>query len=127
MSSTIDQLAHRRHMQLETRRRDGSWVPTIVNPVVEDDHVYFRTWDTSGKAKRLRNFSEVKVTPASAGGRADGPEAEGRARLLEGAAAAHAASLLNRRYPFLQGTAVRLYHRLRGLHTQHYEISGLHG
>jgi PPOX class probable F420-dependent enzyme len=118
-------LADHHDMVLQTRKRDGTWVSTTVNPLVEDDHVFFRTWDTSGKAKRLRNFPEVRFAPSSARGRPTGGWMRGRAALLDGTEAARAARFINRRYPVLQGLAVRLYHRLRGFRTLHYRISGI--
>src|SRR4051795_4665435 len=112
-------------MALETRKGDGTWIPTPVNPLVEDDHVYFRTWHTSGKAKRLRNFPEVRFAPSTARGRPIGPWLRGRATLVDGDEAAHAAALINRHYPLLQGVAVRLYHRLRRYRTLHYRIDDI--
>src|SRR3954454_2987111 len=118
-------LARHHDMALETRKRDGTWIPTAVNPLVEDDHVFFRTWHTSGKAKRLRNFAEVRFAPSTTRGRRTGEWLQGRATLLDGGEAAHAAHLINRRYPLLQRVAVRLYHRLRGYRTLHYRISDI--
>src|SRR3954453_9238699 len=88
-------LARHHDMALQTRKRDGTWVTTPVNPVVEEDHVFFRTWHTSGKAKRLRNFPDVRFAPATARGRPTGPWLQGRAALLDGDDAAHAAALIN--------------------------------
>jgi PPOX class probable F420-dependent enzyme len=124
-ATSLAVLARHRDMALQTRKRDGSWVTTPVNPLVEDDHVYFRTWSSSGKAKRLRNFREVRFAPSTARGRPNGPWMRGHATLLEGEDEAHAAHLINRRHPLLQGIAVRLYHRLRGLHTLHYRVSDI--
>jgi uncharacterized protein len=118
-------LASHHDMALQTRKRDGTWITTPVNPLVEDDHVFFRTWHTSGKAKRLRNFPEVRFAPSTARGRPTGPWLRGRAALLDGDESAHAAGLMNRRYPLLQGVAVRLYHRLRRYRTLHYRISDI--
>jgi PPOX class probable F420-dependent enzyme len=112
-------------MALQTRKRDGSWVTTPVNPLVEDDHVFFRTWHTSGKAKRLRNFTEVRFAPSTARGRPTGSWMRGQATLLDGDDSDHAAALINRRYPLLQGVAVRLFHRLRRYRTLHYRISDI--
>jgi PPOX class probable F420-dependent enzyme len=109
-------------MVLQTRKRDGSWVATPVNPLVEGDSVCFRTWHTSGKAKRLRNYSEVHFAASTARGHPTGPWMRGSATLLDGEAAAHVAALINRRYPLLQGVAVRLFHRLRRYRTLHYRI-----
>jgi PPOX class probable F420-dependent enzyme len=118
-------LAASHDMLLETRKRDGTWVPTPVNPYVDGDRVLFRTWSTSGKAKRLRNFAEVRIAPCTRSGRRTGEQLVGQAHRLEGHEAAGAASLMNRRYPLLQGVAVRLYHRLRRFTTEHYEITAL--
>ena len=118
-------LARHHDMALETRKRDGTWVSTPVNPVVEDDHVFFRTWSSSGKAKRLRNFPEVRCAPSTSRGRPTGPRLRGRATLLDGEDAAHAAALINHRYPLLQGVAVRLYHRVRRFRTLHYRIDDI--
>ena len=46
---------------LETRRRDGTWVPTPVSLVIDAGRAYFRTYDASGKYKRLRNFPQVRL------------------------------------------------------------------
>lgn len=116
---SLETLAQHHDMVLETRKRDRRWVATPVNPLVEDDSVFFRTWHSSGKAKRLRNFSEVRFAPSTARGQPTGPWLRGRAMLLDGDEAAHAAARINRRYPLLQGVAVRLYHLLRRYHTMH--------
>jgi PPOX class probable F420-dependent enzyme len=120
--TSLATLARSHDMVLQTRKRDGSWVSTPVNPLVEDDHVFFRTWHTAGKAKRLRNFSEVRFAASTARGRPTGPWLRGRATLLADEEAAHAAGLIDHRYPLLQGVAVRLYHRLRRYRTLHYRI-----
>jgi PPOX class probable F420-dependent enzyme len=124
-STPLAVLSRQHDMALQTRKRDGSWVTTPVNPLVEGDHVYFRTWDTSGKAKRLRNFADVRFAPSTARGRPTGSWMRGHATLLEGDDAAHAAGLINRRYPLLQGVAVRFFHKLRRYRTLHYRISDI--
>lgn len=121
----LPSLAGHRNILLETRKRDGSWVGTAVNPVVEDDHLFFRTWDRSGKAKRLRNFSEVRFAASTARGVPTGAALIGHATLLEGERARHAASLINRRYPLLQGVGVRLFHRLMRYRTLHYVVADI--
>lgn len=49
---------------LETRKRDGTWVATPLSLVLDGDHAYFRTYDASGKYKRLRNYPEIRLTPS---------------------------------------------------------------
>src|SRR3954454_19276058 len=77
-------LARHHDMALETRKRDGTWIPTAVHQVVEGDHVFFRTWHTSGKAKRLRNFPEVRFAPSTALGRPTGEWLRGAPRCSTG-------------------------------------------
>src|SRR5262247_2760632 len=118
--SPLRQLVNQKTVLLKTRKRDGTWVATPVNIVVEDDHAYIRTWRGSGKSKRLRNFSEVEITPSTIRGRVTGPYVSARAHLLTGDEARHAAALLARKYPVIHGLLVPLFHRIRGYSTEHY-------
>lgn len=109
---------------LSTRKRDGTWVPTPVSIVVNGDHAYVRTYDKSGKSKRLRNFPEVRFCAATFRGEPTGPTLQAQARLLDGDEARRAARLLARKYKFLHGFAVPLAHRTF-MHTRtlHFELS----
>jgi hypothetical protein len=40
-STLLEVVAQHHDMVLQTRKRDGSWIATAVNPLVEGDHVYF--------------------------------------------------------------------------------------
>ncbi|BDZ44773.1 PPOX class F420-dependent oxidoreductase [Naasia aerilata] len=108
---------------LETRKRDGSWVRTPVSLVTHDGRTYFRTYASAGKAKRLRNFTEVRVSPCTLLGRPLGPAVAGETRLLGPEEALVARRLLRRRHPVLQGVAVPLFHRLMHYRTLHYELT----
>lgn len=108
---------------LQTRKRDGGWVPTPVSVVVADERAYFRTWDTSGKCKRLRNFDQVRLAPSTLRGRPTGPAVEGTARRLDGAEAERARSLLVSRFPVMHGRLVPWVHRRKGWATVHYEVT----
>jgi PPOX class probable F420-dependent enzyme len=122
-SDRLSPFVGQRNMALQTKKRDGTWVSTPVNLVVDDDRILFRTWASSGKAKRLANFSEVRCAPSDARGRPRGSEVTGQATQLEGEGNRRAAELIDRRYPILQGWAVRLAHRLKHYRTVHYEIT----
>ena len=110
-------------MSLQTRKRDGSWVPTPVSLVVSEGRVFFRTYKQSGKAKRLRNFSEVRAAPCTFLGRLKGDTVPGRARLLDKRESVATARLLRRRHPVLHGLLVPLAHRVMRYDTQHYELT----
>ena len=114
--------ARTRTVLLETQRRDGMWVATPVSLVVDGTGAYFRTYDAAGKAKRLRNFPDVRVAPSTLRGRPRGPAVAARARLLDGAEADRARRLLARRFPVLHGVLVPWTHRLKGWTTLHYGL-----
>lgn len=109
---------------LKTKKRDGAWVATPVSIVVDHDHVYVRTYDKSWKAKRLRNFPEVRFALSTFRGKPTGKELHARARLLDCEEAQTAARLLARKYPVLHGVLVPLSHKVMRTKTLHYELSG---
>src|SRR3712207_6378474 len=118
----LTRLKKQRVVRLETRKRDGTWVATPVSIAVDGGRAYFRTWHTSAKVKRLRNFpGEVRVAPSTFSGKATGPAVTGSARLLDDDEAARARALLAAKYPLLQGRLVPFLHRRRGWRTLHYE------
>ena len=115
--------ARQRTVLLTTFRRDGKPVGTPVSIVVEGDRAFIRTWDTAGKAKRIRSNREVTIAPCTASGRATGPPISAHARILAGEESARAGRLLASTYPLLHGLLVPLVHRLRGNTTMHIELT----
>jgi PPOX class probable F420-dependent enzyme len=107
---------------LETRRRDGSWVATPVSLVTEGARSYFRSYDAAGKAKRMRNYPDVRVAPCTLRGRPLGPSVAARVRPLDGAEAEQVRRMLARRFPVLHGRLVPWIHHLKGWTTLHYEL-----
>jgi uncharacterized protein len=120
--NALDTLARQRTVRLETRKRDGTWVATPVSIVADGGRLYFRSYDASGKAKRLRNFPQVRVAPSTFRGRPTGPSVAGTARLLDDDEAARARELLAAKYPWLHGRMVPAIHRRKGWRTLHYEL-----
>ena len=120
--TVIEDLGKQRTVLLETRKRDGTWVGTPVSIVVDGGRAFFRTYDTSGKAKRLRSFPEVRVAPSTFRGRPTGPSLAATARLLDDDEAARARALLAAKYPWLHGRLVPAVHRRKGWQTLHYEL-----
>jgi uncharacterized protein len=114
-----------KYTQLTTFRRNGTPVATPIHVAAEPgepDVAYFRTWDTTGKAKRLRHTPAVLVAPSTFRGRALGPAIQAEARLLDGEASQHAARLLAGKHPILHGRLIPWYHRRRGWVTQQYRL-----
>jgi PPOX class probable F420-dependent enzyme len=115
--------ARQRTVLLTTFRRDGTPVKTPVSIAVDGDRAFIRTWDSAGKAKRIRNNPEVTIAPCTAGGRLTGPPVPAKARILIGQESARAGRLLAGKYPILHGLVVPLIHRLRGNTTTHIELT----
>ena len=120
--TAIDTLGRQRTVLLETRKRDGTWVGTPVSIVVADGRAFFRTYDAAGKAKRLRNFPDVRVAPSTLRGKPTGPSVTATARLLDDDEAVRARALLAAKYPWLHGRLVPAVHRRKGWRTLHYEL-----
>ncbi|MGH3095157.1 MAG: PPOX class F420-dependent oxidoreductase [Streptosporangiales bacterium] len=122
-------LSQRTYTLLTTYRRDGTPVGTPVHVASPpgDEIGYFRTWHTTGKAKRLRRDGRVELAPSTFRGKPLGASIPAQARLLEAAEEKHAAELLAARHPILHGQLIPRYHRLRGWKTLHYELTPPHG
>ncbi|AGZ44719.1 PPOX class F420-dependent oxidoreductase [Actinoplanes friuliensis] len=120
---SLDTLALQRTVLLETRKRDGSWVATPVSIVADAGRAYFRSYDAAGKAKRLRNFPQVRVAPCTMRGRPTGPAVAGSARLLSDEEAAPVRRMLAAKHPVLHGRLVPALHRRKGWTTLHYELT----
>jgi uncharacterized protein len=121
-------LAVSHHCLLTTYKKVGTPVATPVYLVVEGDVAYFRTYDASGKAKRLRHTSRVELQPCDSRGRTKGGETvTAVATLLEGDEAQHASTQLNRQHPLALGIVVPRIHKLRGWKTQHYRLDAPSG
>jgi hypothetical protein len=119
----FDELVTQRTVVVTTYKRDGSAVPTPVNVVVSGDRAYFRTWSTSGKAKRLRRGTRVLIGPSTIRGTPTGPSIAAVARLLAPDEEGRIREALARKYPLLHGRIVPLIHRLRHYSTVHYELT----
>jgi uncharacterized protein len=111
------------YVQLTTFRRNGTPVATTVHIVVDGDAAYFRTWDTTGKAKRIRHTPEVRVARSTIRGRPLGPAIPARARLLDGQESEQAARMLARKHPVLHGHLIPWVHRRQGWTTQQYRLT----
>jgi uncharacterized protein len=121
-AAALEPLVRQGTILLTTYRRDGTPVGTPVHVAVEGDRAFVRTWDTTGKLKRIRRNPAVGIRPSTFRGRPTGPEIRARARVLEGEESAHAGRMLARKYPVMHGHLIPLVHRLRGNETVHIEL-----
>ena len=122
-NADLSRFADERHLLLTTFRKDGSPVATPVHVVTEGDVAYVRTFEPSGKMKRIRRDGDVEVAPSTMRGRPTGWTSCAHARILEGAEAGHAAALIAEKYPLLHGRLIPRFHRRRNLSTVHLELT----
>jgi PPOX class probable F420-dependent enzyme len=122
MADPLEALAGRKTILLTTFRRDGTRAASPVSLAFDGDRAFFRTWDTSWKAKRLRRNPDVEVAPATFRGTPTGPTIRARARRLSGADERLARRALARRHPVLHRFLVPLAHRLMRRRTVHFEL-----
>jgi PPOX class probable F420-dependent enzyme len=108
---------------LTTFKSDGTPVSTPVNLAVVGNHGYFRTYQESGKFRRLLRRHHVRIAPSSARGQVTGPTIAASARLLTGNEAERAATFVDADHPYFQGILVRVIHRLRGYTTCYFELT----
>ena len=106
---------------LTTFRRDGTPVSTPVHVVVERDTAVFRTWEPSGKWKRMRRDPQVLVAPSTTFGRPTGRALGATVELLEGDEDRAAARELVHAHP-VSHRLIPVLHRLRGWRTHHYRL-----
>lgn len=116
-------LEQARTVLLTTYRRNGTPVPTPGHVVAAGDKAYIRTFDPSGKVKRIRNNPDVEVAPSTTRGKVTGDSRPAHARILHGDEAATVAQALGRKYRIVHGHLIPWYHRRKGLTTIHVELT----
>jgi len=95
-----------KYLNLETFRKNGDGVKTPVwfaaDPATDPDSagakVYVYSTADSGKVKRIRNNSRVRIAPCTARGGLLGEWVEGRAEIVMDAEAQYGMRLLNKKY-----------------------------
>jgi uncharacterized protein len=122
-AGSLDRFARQRNISLTTYRRDGTPVSTPVHIAVAGPVAYLRTFDPSGKLKRMRRNPHVEIAPSTIRGRVTGPSLSGTVRILEGEESARAAKAIATKYPLLQGHLIPWYHRRKGLVTTQLELA----
>jgi PPOX class probable F420-dependent enzyme len=98
----LEQFQNREYIRLETFKKNGLAIPTPVWFVVEDDMLYVRSYANSGKVKRMRNNSRVRVAPSDALGKAHGVTIEGSARRVNADREIKISQLLDRKYGLMK-------------------------
>ena len=87
-----------KYISLKTFRKNGAGVATPVWFGEADEKLYVVTRSISGKYKRIRNNSAVRVAPCTFRGVVTGPESAAVARILPGEEYAAARKTINHKY-----------------------------
>jgi len=103
----LGQFQNREYIRLETFKKNGQAIPTPVwfvveDDVPEDDVLYVRSYANSGKVKRMRNNSRVRVAPSDALGKAHGVTIEGTALRVNADQEIKISQLLYRKYGLMK-------------------------
>ena len=107
MSHAIPPEVHgQKYISLTTFRKNGADVSTPVWFGEDDGKLYVMTRSDSGKYKRIRNNSKVRISPCTIRGKVKGPQFSATARILPPEEWPHAKQTIHRKYwlarvPFL--------------------------
>lgn len=97
-TSSSSQFTGKRYISLETFRRNGGSIKTPVWFVEESDRLYVWTAQSSGKARRIRNNSRVRIAPCSVTGKLKGTWIDGEARIVPSPQLMHITELFKKKY-----------------------------
>ena len=102
MASYFTQFKGHKYLNLETYRKTGEAVKTPVWFVQEENTLYVRTLDGSGKVKRIRNNRSIRVAPCSVNGNVLGEWETAVATMVEGAEADRVDKMLGKKYGLMK-------------------------
>ena len=108
----ISQFLNQKYINLETYRKNGQAVQTPVWFAIDGSIIYVRTDSNSGKVKRARNNSYVRITPSNARGQPKGEWIDGEMKIASTAESERANQLLRKKYG-LQGKIIRMVNKIR--------------
>ena len=98
MENHLDQFLDQKYINLETYKKDGTYVRTPVWFVIDNDLIYVITRDSTGKVKRLRNNQDVRIVPCSFRGEPKSEWIKGKAENITGDEADKAIKLRKKKY-----------------------------
>jgi PPOX class probable F420-dependent enzyme len=119
----LDQFRDQKTVVLTSFRRNGVGVPTAVHIVVDGNYAIVRTWDTSGKAKRIRHTPIVTIAPATSLGKLVGEAVPMHAEMVVGEDPTRWSAMLARMHPVVQGLLVKRIHKLYGRRTTYIRLT----
>ena len=101
-NAKLDQFANQKYLNLESYRKAGAAVATPVWFAQDGNEIYVYSLAEAGKVKRIRNNPRVRVMPCDYRGGPKGEWVEATARIIDGAEAAKAQRLLDKKYGLMK-------------------------
>ena len=98
MENHLDQFLDQKYINLETYKKDGTYVRTPVWFVIDNDLIYVITRDSTGKVKRLRNNQDVRIVLCSFKGEPKSEWIKGKAENITGDEANKIIKLRKKKY-----------------------------
>ena len=98
MSLDIHQFDDSKYINLETYKKNGKGVNTPVWFVIEDKKFFVITRSGTGKVKRLRHNSNVRISPCNFRGKLKGKWVNGTASLQDSIEYERIMNLRNKKY-----------------------------
>ena len=94
----LSQFTGQRYLALETFRRNGKGVKTTVWFAEDAGKLYIWTFASSGKIRRMRANSTVRLCPSSVRGAPKGTWIEARSRVLDQNESVRPRELISKKY-----------------------------
>ncbi len=98
MSQIPEQFSDEDYINLETYKKDGTGIKTPVWFVTDQDIIYVITREKTGKVKRIKNNSSIRICPCSFNGTLKGKWVSGHATKIQGKEEEEAISLRKKKY-----------------------------
>ena len=98
MENHLDQFLDQKYINLETYKKDGTYVRTPVWFVIDNDLIYVITRDSTGKVKRLKHNQDVRIVLCSFKGEPKSEWIKGKAENITGDEANRVINLRKKKY-----------------------------
>jgi PPOX class probable F420-dependent enzyme len=96
----MEEFSNLKYINLQTFRKNGEPVNTPVWFVILNDKIYVLTKEFTGKVKRLKNNSNVKIAPCTLRGKLKGKWISGKADFASESEIDNIMQLRNKKYGF---------------------------
>ena len=94
----LKQFIDQKYISLETYKKDNTPIRTPVWFVINNDHIYITTKESTGKVKRLRNNQNVRLAVCSMKGQIKNEWVDGIAKMIVGDDAENTIKLRKKKY-----------------------------